>query len=121
MSYVNRKRFVILSYLFMITIQLFYSAFSRGVKNSALYFIMLILYSILSFLAFKGNKVATWMVIISIFLSGIGTFLIGIFLIPINQATMKVTSVLLGLYFIYAGIELVSGEKKRRAVEDDRK
>jgi len=34
---------------------------------------------------------------------------------------MKVTSVLLGLYFIYAGIGLVSGEKKRRAVGDYRK
>ena len=111
MSHVNRKRFIILSYLCMITIQLFYSIVLRGIQNSTIYLLMLIVYSTLIFLVFKGNKIATWIVIVSVLLSGVGAFLIGVFLIAVNQATMKVTFILLGLYFICGGIKLLTGEK----------
>jgi len=93
----------------MIAAQLIYSIVTRGVKDGMPYLLMLVVYSTLTFLAFRGNKIATWIVIISVLLSGIGTFMIGVFLIAVNQAAMKTIFVLLGLYFIYGGIALLRG------------
>ncbi|OPY75704.1 MAG: hypothetical protein A4E64_01817 [Syntrophorhabdus sp. PtaU1.Bin058] len=108
MSKVNRRKIILLSYLCIITVQLFYSIGLKGIQNSTIYLLMLIVYSILTFLTFRGNKIAAWVVIVSILLSGIGAFLIGIFFITINQVTIKVTFILLGLYFMYGGIKLLS-------------
>jgi len=111
MSKVNRRKIIILSYLCTITIQLFYSIVLKGIQNSTIYLLMFIVYSTLTFLTFRGNKIAAWVVIVSILLSGIGAFLIGLFFIAINQATIKVTFILLGLYFMYSGIKLLSEVK----------
>ena len=109
MSQIHRKGVIILSYPCMIAAQLIYSIVTRGVKDGMPYLLMLVVYSTLTFLAFRGNKIATWIVIISVLLSGIGTFMIGVFLIAVNQAAMKTIFVLLGLYFIYGGIALLRG------------
>jgi ribose/xylose/arabinose/galactoside ABC-type transport system permease subunit len=91
----------------MIAVQLIYSIVTRGIKNSMPYLLMLMAYSTLTFLAFRGNKIAAWIVIISVLVSGIGTFLIGIFLVAVNQVAMKSIFVLLGLYYIYGGVTLL--------------
>ncbi len=107
-----RRKVIILSYPFMITLQLIYSIVSRSIRDSIPGLLMLIAYSTLSFLTFRGNKIATWIVIASVLLSGVGSFLIGVFLIPISEVAMKAIFILLGLYFIYGGIELLSGGQR---------
>ena len=109
MSQTHKKSVILLSYPCMIAVQLVYSIVTKGVKNSMPYLLMLLVYSALTFFAFRGNKIAAWIVIISVLLSGIGTFLIGVLLVTANQAAMKTIFVLLGLYFIYGGIALLSG------------
>ena len=107
MSQIHKKDIIILSYPCMIAAQLIYSIVTRGIKDSVPYLLVLMVYSTLTFLAYRGNNIATWVVIISVLLSGIGTFLIGVFLIAVNQAAMKTIFVLLGSYFIYGGIALL--------------
>jgi predicted membrane channel-forming protein YqfA (hemolysin III family) len=101
----------------MIAIQFLYSLDMSGIEHSIPYLLMLIVYSTLAFLIFRGNKIAMWIITVSILLSGIGAFLIGVFLIDTNQLAMKAIFILLGLYFIYGGIQLISGRNRGRAKE----
>ena len=114
MSQMRKKSVIVLSYPCMIAVQLIYSIATRDIKGSMPYLLMLMVYSALTFLVFRGNKIATWIVIISVLMSGTGTFLIGVFLIAVNQAAMKTIFLLLGLYFIYSGIALLYGRDSAR-------
>ena len=107
MSHIHKERIIVISYPCMIAIQLLYSIVARGIQHSIPYLLMLIVYAALAFLTFRGNKIAMWIVTVSVLLSGIGTFLIGVFLIAVNQGAMKAAFILLGLYFIYGGIKLL--------------
>jgi len=111
--FINRKEFIILIYLGIIFIKLIYSVFKKGIQNSISYLVVLIIYSIFVFFTFRRNKIATWIMIISILLSGVGGFLIGALLTPIDQIAMKVIFILLGIYFIQGGIKLISEERRR--------
>lgn len=117
MSRITRKQLILLSYPCMITVQFFYAALSGGIRVGIPYLLMLIVYGAFSFLALRGNGIAAWVMIASILVSGVGTVLVGVFVIAAAQAAIKATFILLGLYFIYGGIDLLFSQTGGKSLE----
>ena len=105
----NINMFIILSYLGMIILQFVYSIVSKGIEKSIAYLLVLIMYSIIVFFTHRGNRIARWIINISVLLSGISTFLVGVFYVTADQAIMKGIFIFVGLYFTIGGIKLLCG------------
>ena len=114
MSDVNKKLFIILSYVCFLGIQLFYSTITRGLGRSADYLLILAVYGLLAFLAYRGNRASTWIMIVSVLLSGVGAFGVGVLFVSVDQLAMKVIFILLGVYFLYGGVKLMSIARKEK-------
>jgi succinate-acetate transporter protein len=67
-------------------------------------------------LAYRGQKIATWIISVIIFFSGVTAFISSIFLFVKGhgQFGMQTFAGLYGLYFIYGGIELILIELKQQ-------
>ena len=59
-------------------IQFFYSIALQGIEASYGYLLMLTVYSALALFTYKGSNIATWIIIVSVLLSGAGAFLMGV-------------------------------------------
>ena len=81
---------------------------NEPIEETVMKVIALVIYSVLSVLSIRGNKVCTLAMGLLIGISGIGTVLVGVF-IPVSQTYVRVLFMLIGSYFTYGGIELLRG------------
>lgn len=99
---------ILLSYLAVIMAKSIYAIFFTA-GNAYPYWLVplaFLIYCSLSYLAYRRNKVALWIMILVIFTSGTGGLILGIVFIPISQAVLKAAFVALGVYFLYGAYKL---------------
>ncbi len=100
-------KFIILFYLGSFNSVFAYSVLVRKQSDMILIYArlgFLITYSVLAILAFRGKKVAIWIIAVYILLSGLGG-LIGL-LMSTSQWLLKAVYSLLGAYFVCAAFFL---------------
>ena len=74
--------------------------------------LVLLSYFVLSYLTYKRNVIAAWVMVILLLLSGVTTFSIGILTVPIAQYMIKYLYIIMGAYFLYGGIILLKSIRK---------
>jgi len=79
-----------------------------------------LLYSVFTYLALKKNKIALWIMAISIFVPGVLGFITGVFFVSISQYLIKPLFIIISAYFIFGGIILLP-LKKNSATKDEYK
>jgi hypothetical protein len=62
---------------------------------------------ILAYLAWRGKKVAVWVMAILILITGFGGFAVGVFAVSISQYILKPFVTIISIYFIFGGIALL--------------
>ncbi len=107
-----KKRNIILIYLLLVCIKTAHAIITSKYRYVTIgYSSVLILYGILAALIYRGNKIANWIMIVLILLSGVGSTFIGIALVPFDQIVVKSFITLIGVYFIYGGFRLIAFER----------
>ena len=90
---------------------LIYSQESDSMKIFRL--VLFLVYCVLSFFAYKGNKIATFVMAISILLSGIGALAVCTYVVSVDKITLQIMiAIVIGVYFIWGGIMLIQGIRK---------
>lgn len=105
----REKIFILLSFLSLCGIKFLYSIFysQENIKFKILRITALLVYASLSFFAYKTSKVATFIMAIVILFSGLGS-LTTVWFISTEQLQLKIIYLLIGGFFIYGGIRLIS-------------
>ncbi len=104
-----KKNIILLVYLLLVCVKTLHAIItSKYSEVSIENLFVLIVYGVLVALIYKGNKIANWIMIVLILISGIGSSVIGIALVPFNQLITKSFLTLIGIYFIYGGIKLIA-------------
>ena len=104
----REKIFLLVSFLFVCGIKFLYSIFysQESIKLKILRIAGLLVFASFSFLAYKGNKIATLIMAIVILFSGLGSLAVAGF-ISLEQLDLKIVFVLVGGFFTYGGIKLI--------------
>jgi len=66
----------------------------------------------LSYLTFKRNIIACWVMTIFLILSGISIISFGIFAFPASQYLFKIMNIIIGIYFSFGGVVLFTSIRK---------
>ena len=107
-KYVSAIPTILISYLVVIFYKVTYSLFYLS-TNKAMYWIgpfALFFYCFISYLAYRRNKIALWLMIFSLFVSGMGGLILGIFTVPISQIALKIIFTVVGIYFVFGTFKL---------------
>jgi len=109
MIFCSRTVFMISFLCFEATKLISSGLYSESKMATVLRLIELIFYSLLSFFAYRNYKVAIWTIAFVILFSGASTMVGGVLvsLKAPGQLGLKVFAVLVGLYFTYAGVQML--------------
>jgi hypothetical protein len=101
---------ILIAYVVVIAYKLTYLLLYPPMNKSIYMYVTftLIFYCFMSFLAYRKNKIASWLMIFSLFLSGVGGLIIGVFIIPLSQTILKTAFTLFGIYFLFGSYKLYS-------------
>ena len=104
----TEKYLILISFLSLQLIKDIYSftCMQEGVLIRILRNASLLIYAILSFLTYKKNMIATTILAIIIALSGLGS-LAAFFFVSYDQLTLKIVSIILGVFFTVCGTRLL--------------
>ncbi len=107
--FLTNKITILTSYILInCVLKLVHSMNSNDTENMTLFLIaVFIFYVILAFATYRNIKIAVWLMALCLLLSGIGTFIIGVFLTPLSQYILKPFFLIASLYFIYGGLFLL--------------
>ncbi len=108
-----KKNIILLVYLLLVCIKTLRAIITSKYIIENLF--VLIVYGVLVALIYKGSKIANWIMIVLILISGIGSSVIGIALVPFDQLITKSFLMLIGIYFIYGGIKLITIARSEHA------
>jgi uncharacterized membrane protein YfcA len=72
---------------------------------------MALIYGVASFLTYRRNKIASWVMIFALLLSGTLGLILGVFLVSLSQLVLKTVFTTLGVYFIYGSYKLYQARK----------
>ncbi len=107
-----KRTVIIVAYLLLVCIKTVHAILTSKYDEVIIgYLSVLIMYGILVALIYKGNKIANWIMIVLILVSGVGSAFIGIALVPLDQFVVKSFMTLIGLYFIYGGFRMIAFER----------
>ena len=100
---------ILISYLVVVAVKISYTLFHSSSDNSIYWIgpIALIIYCLLSYFAYRKNKIASWLIILLIFACGIGLLIIGIIMVPISQIFFKIISIVFGIYFVLGSYKIL--------------
>lgn len=102
-------RTVLVTYMVFVACKLIYTLLYASTNiHPYLYGAAFIIYCLVSYWAYRKNRIALWFMIFSLTISGAGGLVIGAFIIPVSQSILKVLSVVLGAYFIFGSYILLS-------------
>jgi hypothetical protein len=104
-----KRKTILLVYLLLVCIKTLHAIVTSKYIGENLF--VLVVYGVLVALIYRGNKIANWIMILLILLSGVGSSLIGIALVPFKQYVVKTFLTVIGLYFIYGGLRLIAIER----------
>ena len=109
---IDKKIFILFTFLFVIGTKFFYSLIFTAESNrlKLLRFISLAFLLILSFFSLRNNRVVTILLAILILISGIGSLSISFF-VGLDQLSLKLIFILIGAYFVYGGVRLIIMER----------
>ena len=111
-----KKKTILFIYLLMVCIKTLHAIITSKYSDVTVgNLFVLILYGVIVSLIYKGNKIANWIMIVLILLSGVGSTMIGIALVPFDQFVVKLFLTLIGIYFIYGGIRLITLSRTEHA------
>ena len=114
----KQKSFILISFWVLAALKLLYSIFflPKSFQLNFLRAFALLLFSYMTYLSYKDNKIATLIMGTIIVLSGLAT--LGVTgLIPMKHVLAKVIFLLIGGYFTYGGILLILDVKSRNGAE----
>jgi hypothetical protein len=95
---------ILIAYIALIAYKLAYGLLYYSTnKYIYLYGSSLIFYSLISYWAYQRNKFAFWFMTFSLFLSGLGGVVIGLFMVSLSQIILKTVFTVLGVYFVFGG------------------
>ena len=108
---------VLIAYLLLKSTQYIYSLIytTENTFFVAGRILALVSYFVLSYLTYKQNIISCWAMVVLLSLSGVSTFFLGIFAVPVSQYVVKLLSIIIGAYFLYGAIILFNSIREGEA------
>ncbi len=108
-NFLTNKLTILISYILINSFaKLIFSDIYHETFNMTLFGIgILVFYIILALAAYRDIKVAVWLMALCLLFSGIGTFIVGVFLTSATQYIVKIVFIITGIYFTYGGFFLI--------------
>ena len=105
---------VLIFYLALRSFQLIYSIVYSSESSFVILgrSLALVSYFVLSYLTYKKNIIAAWVMVLFLVLSGVSILAFGIFAVPAKQYALKILAIISGGYFSYGGIILFTSIRK---------
>ena len=105
---------ILMGYVFISVCQYLYSLIYASENFSIITIRTIVLLSslALSYLTFKRNIIACWVMTIFLILSGISIFSFGIFAFPASQYLLKIMNIIIGIYFSFGAVVLFTAIRK---------
>ena len=75
-------------------------------KSVYLYGSIALINCLVSYGAYRKNIIASWLMIIFLFLTGLAGLLLGVFMVPLSQIILKAVFIVLGVYFAFGSYKL---------------
>ena len=109
----HTKIFIILSFLCLKLAAVLDYISRNGIRAGFFYVLVFAAYGCLAFLSFRPTRIgriATYVMIISMFLVALGGFAGGV-VVPAERIALRVVCIVLGIYFVGSGIVLIFHER----------
>ncbi len=116
--FLKRPSTVLTAHLLLRAYQLEESIFHSDESANIIFVrtIVLIIYCLFSYLAWRENKVFLWIMTLILFFSGIVGLIMGAFIVSNSQYILKLLLIIISSYFIFGGAILIPVKKKRKSV-----